>query len=120
MTANLDRPTSGQCENSPLKASQTFRFSHHLPVPHSPFRRDEIIDRLCPRLRILSPSLETPADVVETFPKASAIGDGRMVFRFDNYRLITYIAFEYHTIYIKWLGTHDEYDDIDPSEVDAF
>ena len=62
-----------------------------------------------------------PQDVLDCYGTASAIGDGRIVFRFGNdYRLVTYIAFDYYTVYIKWVGTHEEYDEIDATEVDDY
>jgi mRNA interferase HigB len=65
-------------------------------------------------------SWEKPLDVRAKYPEGSSIGDGRFVFRFDDYRLVTWIAYEYYTVYIKWIGPHDDYDDIDPETVDQF
>lgn len=65
-------------------------------------------------------SWEKPLDVLEQYPDGSSIGDGRFVFRFDGFRLITWIAHEYYTVYIKWFGPHAEYDEIDPTSVDDF
>lgn len=58
---------------------------------------------------------KTPRDVIQQFPKASAIGENRFVFRKGNdYRLIVKINFEVGIIYICFVGTHEEYDSIDP------
>jgi mRNA interferase HigB len=58
------------------------------------------------------------ADVRTQFASASAVGD-RIVFNIagNKYRLVTYINFEFHTVYIRFVGTHVEYDAIDVEEV---
>jgi mRNA interferase HigB len=50
-------------------------------------------------------------EVRETFPHADLVGE-LTVFNIggNNYRLITYINYQYETIYIKAILTHDEYD----------
>jgi mRNA interferase HigB len=61
---------------------------------------------------------ETPQDVVQHFPKASAIDENRFVFRKGNdYRLVVKINFAVGVIYICFVGTHQEYDSIDPLTV---
>ena len=35
----------------------------------------------------------------------------------NKYRLVAGIDFRYRTVYVKWIGTHAEYDDIDVREV---
>lgn len=49
-----------------------------------------------------------------------ASGASPVVFRFDNHRLIAHIAYEYFTVYVKWIGTHDEYEEIDPEKVEEY
>lgn len=71
--------------------------------------------------RVQDEEWSNPQEVLNTYPTASSVGDGRFVFRLGNdYRLVTYIAFDYYTVYIKWVGSHDEYDDIDVTEVDEY
>jgi mRNA interferase HigB len=37
--------------------------------------------------------------------------------RGKKYRLVTQINYEIQVVLIRWFGTHDEYNDIDPKEV---
>lgn len=52
------------------------------------------------------------AEVKKTYPHADLVGE-RTVFniRGNHYRLITYINYQYQTIYIKAILTHKEYDE---------
>ncbi|WP_199231897.1 type II toxin-antitoxin system HigB family toxin [Azospirillum sp. TSH7] len=54
------------------------------------------------------------AAVKAQFRSASFVGD-RVVFNIaDNkYRLVAGIDYRYRTVYVKWVGTHREYDSID-------
>ena len=58
------------------------------------------------------------ADLKEQFRTASAVGD-RVVFNIggNKYRLVTYINYEFYTIYVRFVGTHAEYDGIDVKNV---
>lgn len=58
------------------------------------------------------------ADVRAQFGSASAVGD-RVVFNVggNKYRLVTYINYDFHTVYIRFIGTHAEYDGLDVEEV---
>ncbi len=61
---------------------------------------------------------KTPADVTKQFPKASIIGEDRVVFRKGNtFRIVAKINYAIGIIYICFLGTHAEYDKIDPKTV---
>lgn len=57
----------------------------------------------------------TPQEVKETFGHASIIGDNRVVFNIkgNDYRLVCYCDYDSRIVYIKWFGTHAEYDKID-------
>jgi mRNA interferase HigB len=61
-------------------------------------------------------------DVVQTFPKASVLSDERVRFEVagGNYRLV--VAFKYRSqiAFVKFIGTHAEYDKIDPKTVSLF
>jgi mRNA interferase HigB len=58
------------------------------------------------------------ADVKKQFGSASAVGD-RVVFNIggNKYRLVTYINYGFHTIYVRFVGNHAEYDEIDVENV---
>lgn len=59
----------------------------------------------------------TPNDVKRDYPSASIIKGNRMVFNIkgNDYRLIVAINYETQIIYIRFVGTHSEYDKIDAS-----
>lgn len=58
------------------------------------------------------------ATVKAQFRSASFVGD-RIVFNIagKKYRLVAGIDHRYRIVYVKWVGTHREYDDIDVREV---
>jgi mRNA interferase HigB len=62
---------------------------------------------------------KTPQDVKETFRGASILADNRVVFNIkgNDYRLIVHIRYSDSAVYIKWLGTHEDYDEIDAETV---
>ena len=60
-----------------------------------------------------------PEDVKASYPKASILKGGRVVFNIkgNDYRLIVKINYEYRVVYVRFVGTHKEYDEIDAKEV---
>jgi len=58
---------------------------------------------------------KTPADVKEYYRNASIVGADRVVFNIkgNDYRLVTAIDYRRGIVFIKWLGSHKEYDKID-------
>jgi mRNA interferase HigB len=62
------------------------------------------------------------ADVKAVFAKASIIDRERVVFDVlgGNYRLVVAIKFSARIVFIKFIGTHAEYDRIDPTIVSRF
>ena len=56
-----------------------------------------------------------PADVKEYYGNASIVGADRVVFNIkgNDYRLVTAIDYGRGIVFIKWLGSHEEYDKID-------
>ena len=58
------------------------------------------------------------AQVKEQFRSASAVGD-RVVFNIagNKYRLVTYINYDFHTVYVRFVGAHAEYDEVDVKNV---
>lgn len=61
----------------------------------------------------------TPADVKAHYGTASILKDGRVVFNIggNKYRLVVWINYDFHTIYIRFIGTHKEYDEIDAQTI---
>ena len=60
-----------------------------------------------------------PTDVKAKYGSASILQNGRVVFNIcgNNHRLVVRINYEFHTIYIRFVGTHPEYDAIDPQAI---
>jgi mRNA interferase HigB len=58
---------------------------------------------------------ESPADVKAQYGSASVIGDNRVVFNIagNKYRLIVRINYNSKTVFVRFVGTHQEYDKID-------
>ena len=53
------------------------------------------------------------------YPSASILNDNRVCFNIkgNNYRLIANINFHYQMIWIRFIGTHAEYDKIDANKI---
>lgn len=61
-----------------------------------------------------------PADIKAMFgTTVDFIGDNRVIFDIggNKYRLIVHVAYKFHRVLIKFVGTHREYDRIDPEKV---
>ncbi len=60
-----------------------------------------------------------PPAVKRTFNTADILKNGRVVFDIggNKYRLVAWINYAFATVYVRFVGTHDQYDDIDANEV---
>lgn len=60
-----------------------------------------------------------PAQVKEKYRSASFLKGNRVVFNIkgNDYRLIVKINYPYRMLYVRFVGTHVEYDKIDATEV---
>lgn len=58
---------------------------------------------------------KTPADVKQTYSNASILKNSRIVFNIkgNSYRLVAKFNFEKQWIFIRFIGSHKEYDKID-------
>jgi mRNA interferase HigB len=61
----------------------------------------------------------TPADVKSTFGDASILKDSRVVFNIggNRFRVVVRINYPYRVVYIRFVGTHGEYDAIDAETI---
>jgi mRNA interferase HigB len=57
--------------------------------------------------------------IKKEYPTASILGGNRVVFNIkgNNYRLIVKINFHYQLMWIRFIGTHKEYDRIDANKI---
>ncbi len=86
-----------------------------LPVDRRRFRQ-----RLLAWYRhALKADWRSPADVKRDFRTASILRDGRVVYNIggNKYRLVVWINFAYRVVYVRFVGTHAEYDRIDAQNV---
>ena len=62
----------------------------------------------------------TPQEVINSFKGADFIGNERIVFNIakNKYRLIVAFNYEYQLCFIKFVGTHKEYDKIDAKTIE--
>jgi mRNA interferase HigB len=58
---------------------------------------------------------KSSADVKASYAHASIVGADRVVFNIKGnaYRLVVAVDYRRATVFIKWLGTHKQYDAID-------
>jgi mRNA interferase HigB len=58
-------------------------------------------------------------DVKKTYGNASVVGNNRVVFNIkgNHYRLIAKIQYQIGIVFIRFIGTHEEYDKIDATEI---
>jgi len=68
---------------------------------------------------VLSSDWETPNDVKETYASASILKNSRIVFNIKGnaFRLVAKFNFEKQWVFIKFIGTHAEYDKIDVNNI---
>jgi mRNA interferase HigB len=60
-----------------------------------------------------------PAEVKADFRSASFVKNNRVVFNIagNKYRIVVRVNYPYRVVYIRFVGTHRQYDQIDASEV---
>ncbi|CAM4422737.1 type II toxin-antitoxin system HigB family toxin [Stenotrophomonas pavanii] len=63
---------------------------------------------------------DTPHDVRQRYASASFVANSRVVFNIkgNSYRLIVAVSYRFQVVYIKFIGTHAEYDRIDADTVE--
>jgi mRNA interferase HigB len=61
----------------------------------------------------------TPADIKNVYRNASIVGNNRVVFniRGNQYRLVVAVNYMSGIIYIRFIGTHQDYDKIDVATI---
>jgi mRNA interferase HigB len=62
---------------------------------------------------------DSPAVIRQTYATASFVANNRVVFniRGNQYRLIVAINYPYRIVYIRFVGTHREYDQVEAATI---
>jgi mRNA interferase HigB len=62
----------------------------------------------------------SPRDIKAQYRSASIVGNNRVVFNIkgNDHRLVVAVAYRFGAAYIKFVGTHEEYDRIDAATVE--
>jgi len=68
---------------------------------------------------VMSSNWKSPNDIKKTFIHASILKNNRIVFNIkgNTFRLIAKFNFEKQWVFIKFIGTHVEYDKIDANTI---
>tara|TARA_Y100000588_G_C13769344_1_gene717518 strand:- start:42 stop:335 length:294 start_codon:yes stop_codon:yes gene_type:complete len=61
----------------------------------------------------------TPRDIKAQYRNASFVGNDRVVFNIagNKYRLVVAVNYAYQALYVRFVGTHRQYDQIDVKEI---
>jgi len=64
-------------------------------------------------------SWQTPNEIKSQYKNASILKGGRVVFNIhgNTYRIVVNINYDFGAIYIRFVGTHKQYDKINANEV---
>ena len=62
---------------------------------------------------------KSPQKIKKNYPNASIISDNRVVFNIkgNNYRLVVKFNYKYGWAWIRFIGTHSEYDKINAEKI---
>jgi mRNA interferase HigB len=62
---------------------------------------------------------KTPSDMKDNYANASIIANNRVIFNIkgNNHRLIVHIRYDISIVFIRFIGTHQEYDKIDATTI---
>ncbi|MCU7918693.1 MAG: type II toxin-antitoxin system HigB family toxin [Candidatus Thiodiazotropha sp. (ex Dulcina madagascariensis)] len=84
-----------------------------------PSHADAIESTLAWYRHVLKADWASPAEVKQDFRNASILKDGRVVFNIagNKYRLVVWINYAYRVVYIRFIGTHAQYDQIDAQTI---
>lgn len=64
--------------------------------------------------KVKNANYESPNDIIRDHPKSDTVGNNRIIFNIchNKYRLIVTFRYRLQTAYIRFIGTHKEYDKI--------
>ena len=69
--------------------------------------------------QVLSADWSSPSEIKRDVASASILKDGRVVFNIagNKYRIVVCINYPYRVVYIRFIGTHRQYDQIDAQTI---
>lgn len=69
--------------------------------------------------QVLKADWASPAELKREIGNASILRDGRVVFNVagNKYRIVAWINYPYRVVYVRFIGTHRQYDRIDAQSV---
>jgi mRNA interferase HigB len=61
----------------------------------------------------------SPSAIKAKYRSASLVGNSRVVFNIagNKYRLVVKVNYPYRVMYIRFIGTHRQYDEVDVTEI---
>ncbi len=62
---------------------------------------------------------KSPADIKNIYRNASFLMDNRVVFNIkgNRYRVVAAVQYDFEIVYIRFVGTHKDYDKIDAAKI---
>ena len=65
---------------------------------------------------------KSPNDITANYANVSILGDSRVCFNIkgNRYRLIVKVVYQAQTVYIKFVGTHSEYNQVNAETVSLY
>lgn len=71
---------------------------------------------------VKSKNWKKPGDVTQDFNTARTVKNNRAIFKINenDYRLIVEINYQKGWVFVKFVGTHKDYDKVDAEKVDMF
>ena len=70
---------------------------------------------------VIKADWKTPADIKQQYRSASILKNRRVIFNIkgNDYRIVVAIAYQRGWIFVKFIGTHKEYDAINAETIDV-
>ncbi|CCQ59331.1 type II toxin-antitoxin system HigB family toxin [Crocosphaera watsonii] len=68
---------------------------------------------------VKSANWQSPSEIKNVYANASIIANNRVVFniRGNRYRLIVHVRYDIGIVFIRFIGTHEDYDKIDSTTI---
>ena len=115
-----DSPAGAATAISTASADPASRMSFSLPSPRLQ-RRDAKEPLLCWYEEAVKAQWRRPSDIKSNYVHASFCANNRVVFNIagNRYRLVVEVQYQAGIVWIKFVGTHEQYNRIDVEKVHA-